>query len=51
MPPYERTYHRGELLGRGGFGKVYAGIRLQDSKAVAIKYVRKDKVVDWEFVS
>ncbi|XP_053095372.1 serine/threonine-protein kinase pim-1 [Pangasianodon hypophthalmus] len=39
---FDSRYTMGELLGKGGFGSVYAGIRKEDGKEVAIKYVDKD---------
>jgi serine/threonine protein kinase len=36
-----------EVIGRGGFGVVYAGTRNEDSKPVAIKVARKDKALGW----
>ncbi|XP_056323456.1 serine/threonine-protein kinase pim-3-like [Danio aesculapii] len=36
-------YLKGPLLGRGGFGSVFAGIRRSDGLPVAIKYVSKDQ--------
>lgn len=36
-----------EVIGRGGFGVVFAGIRNEDSKPVAIKVARKDKSLGW----
>ncbi|XP_073701684.1 serine/threonine-protein kinase pim-3-like [Garra rufa] len=39
-----RAYEKGPLLGRGGFGSVYAGTRRSDGLPVAIKYVSKRKM-------
>lgn len=38
---FSLRYFVGELLGKGGFGCVYAGRRREDGKKVAIKYVEK----------
>ncbi|XP_058717385.1 serine/threonine-protein kinase pim-1-like [Poecile atricapillus] len=44
--PKER-YRVGSLLGRGGFGSVFAATRLSDGAPVAIKCVPRDRIRRW----
>ncbi|XP_071450928.1 serine/threonine-protein kinase pim-1-like [Hetaerina americana] len=48
--PFECAYREGNVLGKGGYGIVYAGIRQRDGLSVAIKKVNKYKVSDWTVV-
>ncbi len=45
--PFEQAYKMGPLLGKGGFGKVYAGERVKDNLPVAVKVIKKSKITQW----
>ena len=41
---FEKAYRVGPVIGKGGFGKVFAGERLKDRHPVAIKHINKSKI-------
>ena len=47
----EEYYEVGEVLGKGGFGIVYAGIRKKDKMKVAIKHIAQGKVTGLEMIN
>ncbi|KAK6302206.1 hypothetical protein J4Q44_G00265610 [Coregonus suidteri] len=44
---FEDLYVKGELIGHGGYGSVYAGFRKTDSQPVALKFVDQRKITMW----
>ena len=42
---FHKLYKLEEVIGRGGFGTVFAGVRIRDKKAVAVKEVYKAKII------
>jgi len=48
---FERAYRLGQLIGQGGFGRVFAGERICDNMPVAIKQIKKEKISSWCTVS
>ena len=45
--PFTHKYSVGQVLGQGGFGVVYGGIRMEDGAPVAVKHVPRCKIEDW----
>ncbi|KAI6176014.1 Serine/threonine protein kinase [Aphelenchoides bicaudatus] len=44
---FRRKYKIGPEIGRGGFGIVYAGYRIEDRVSVAVKYIARRNITEW----
>ena len=45
--PFIHKYNVGTVLGKGGFGVVYAGVRSDNGAQVAVKHVPRSRIIDW----
>jgi serine/threonine protein kinase len=44
---FSREYQVSSCLGKGGYGQAFNGRRKLDNKTVAIKFLPKDRILNW----
>lgn len=44
---FNREYRVLYCLGKGGFGQVYEGQRRSDNSSVVVKFLPKDRILNW----